>query len=266
MCTIGTYLLTDVKTGKFYVGSSGDIQKRLDRHYRDLNCNEHHCPGLQELWWSNKRLRETIFRTETREEAYALEQDILDRYKDSDLLLNIGLSVKGGDNLTRNPRRDKIIELIKLKAKAFMSCLTKQEKIQLFGRAGSKNGMWGKTHTQDVRNRISEAQRSRVHQSGYQLNLTDEQRAELSERAKLRIGELNPFHGKRHSDETKKRISEAKKAQGLLPPNTRKVEVDGQVFESLTEAGRQLGLSPALMLYRLQSDKEKYSGYRYLNA
>lgn len=266
MCAIGTYLLTDVKTGKFYVGSSENIRKRLDRHIRDLNCNEHHCPELQELWWSNKQLRETIFQTETREEAYALEQDILDRYKDSDLLLNIGLGVKDGDNLTRNPRRDEIIELMKLKAQAFMSCLSKQERIQLFGLPGSKNGMWGKTHTQDARNRISKAQRSRIHQSGYKLNLTDEQRTELSERAKLRIGELNPFHGKSHSDETKKRISETKKAQGLLPPNTRKVVVDGQVFESLTEASRQLGLSPALMLYRLQSDKEKYSSYHYLNA
>ena len=174
--------------------------------------------------------------------------------------------MKGGDNLTRNPKRDEIIELIKLKAKAFMSCLNKQERIQLFGRPGSKNGMWGKTHTKDARNRISEAQRSRVHQSGYKLNLTDEQRAELSERAKLRIGELNPFYGKGHSNETKRRISESKKAQGLLPPNTCQVEVDGRVFESLTEASRQLGFSPALMLYRLRSDKEKYSGYRYLNA
>lgn len=261
MKIIGVYLLTDVKSKRFYVGSSGDIKKRLERHFYDLNRNQHHCSELQNLWWKNKGLTTSIFPTITREEAYELEKDIITRFSKSNIMLNVGLGVKGGDNLSRNKNRDEIILKTKNSIKERMSILTADERKVLFGLPGQRNGMWGKNHSIETRNKMSEFHRLRPRASGWKLS--DERKKAISELAKKRTGELNPFFGKVHSEETKKRISEKKKTQNLLPPNTRKVKIGERVFESLTEASRQLGVSPALILYKIKSEKEKYFDYCY---
>lgn len=262
MKLIGVYVLTDVKSKRFYVGSSGDVKKRLKRHIYDLNRNNHHCSELQELWWKNKSLTTSIFPTETREEAYDLEKDIISRFSESTLMLNVGLGVKGGDNLSRNKNRDEIILKMKNSIKERMQLLTPEDRKILFGLSGNKNGMFNKQHTEITRLKMSKAHEGRSYKSGWKQS--DETKKTLSEFAKKRTGELNPFFNKTHSDETKKRISEKKKSQNLLPPNTRKVKIEDKVFESLTEASRQLGVSPALILYKIRSVKEKYSNYCYL--
>ena len=263
MKIIGTYTLTDVKTGKFYVGSSGDVEKRFKRHYSDLQAQRHHCPGLQELWNSNGALRQTVYPTESREDAFELEQDILDRFKDAQQLLNVGMSVRGGDNLTRHPRRDEIVESIKRSIVQKLVSLTPLEKKQLFGNPGSRNGMYGKTHTVEVRAKLAELHRGNKYCLG--LKRSDEQRRQISEMAKARVGHLNAFHGKKHSDETKLRLSEIARARGDLPGNSKPVSVNGVLFESLTEASRQLQVSPALMVYRIRSKLPKYKDYFYVD-
>jgi group I intron endonuclease len=259
----GVYTLTNPRTGEFYVGSSKNIKKRCERHTRELILGNHHCSLLQKVWNKNNNLVINTFPTETREEAYVLEQDFFDRYKDSPLLLNIVLQAKGGDTLTRDPNRTQRIEKIKQSVINRMLELTKEEKSLLFGLPGSKNGMWGKTHTEEMRRRFSEMHKGNKYNLG--AVFSEEHRRKISVNASKRVGELNGFYGKAHSEETRKRISEAKKANPILPPNTRKVKVDDKVYESLTEASRQLNISPALMVYRINSTKDKYSGYCYLN-
>lgn len=261
MNDIGAYLLVDVKTGKFYVGSSQNVTKRIERHLRELKAGEHHCSNLQDIWDKNQFLEEYVYPTETREEAYALEQELLNKHDGSDLLLNIGRSVKGGDNLTNNPRREEIIAKMRESIIERYSSMSLQER-KIFGSKGEKNGMWGKAHTAEAREKISKANLGNKHRLG--LPLSDEHKKLLSEMASQRTGEKNPFFGMNHSDETKKRISETKKLQGLKPTNSRQVLIEGVIYESVTEAGRQLGIAPALLVHRLQSTKEKYSSYQYL--
>lgn len=260
--TIGCYVLTDRLSGKFYVGSSGNVRKRIIQHISDLKRNNHHCPGLQAIWNKNGRLSETIFPATTREEAYDLEQDMIDRYSNTPELLNIVLQAKGGDTLTRHPNQKNIIAKIKESMIIRMNGLTKLEKKLLFGNSGLKNGMYGINHTEHAKKLMSDAHVGRIYRTGH--TLSDEHKQLISNFAKIRIGELNPFYGRQHREDVRKKISETKKAQKLLPPNIRKVSIDGNIYESLTDASRKLNISPALMLYRLQSDKEKYSSYCYV--
>ena len=64
------------------------------------------------------------------------------------------------------------------------------------GMRGEQNGMYGKTHTPEARNKISEARKSAP---------TDAYRGKRNAMYG-KIGELNPFFGKFHSDETKQKM------------------------------------------------------------
>jgi group I intron endonuclease len=260
---IGTYILTDTKTKKFYVGSSGNIKKRIKRHIKDLINGTHHCSNLQNVWRDDSSLIETVFPTKTREEAYLLEQDIINRFSNSSDLLNIGLGVRGGDNLTKNPNRTEILVRIKEGLIKTLNGLTPLERKTIYGRVGNKNGMWGQTHTVEAHASMSKAKIGQVMRSGF--TLSPEHKKILSEYAKTRTGDKNPFFGRTHSAEVKKRLSDIAKAKNKLPANIRGVEADGVSYISVTDAARKLGISPALIIYRINSKLDKYSAYRYVS-
>lgn len=67
--------------------------------------------------------------------------------------------------------------------------------------------------------------------------------------SKILSGENNPFFGKKHTNETKKKISEAIKNR-KTNPNSKKVSVDGLVFDSASEAAKFFGLSSGTISYR----------------
>jgi group I intron endonuclease len=263
MSIIGAYVLTDTYTGQFYIGSSVDINNRFNEHIQTLNRNAHQNLNLQNLWNTGRcNLELGIFPTETREAAYSLEQELIINNKDSPSLLNIGLGVYGGDNITLHPNRENIINQMKDTLADTITKLTQEERILIYGRKGSNNGMYGKTHTPEVKKRLSEARTGKKHTTTW--TLTDEQRTKISEQAKLRVGELNPFYGKQHTPETKKKLSDAIKAKNMIPTNARKVKIDNVVYNSVTDASRNLNVSPALIIYRITSIKEKYKNYSYL--
>ncbi len=236
MSEIGVYVLTHSGTGKIYVGSSGQLTVRLDRHFRELKLGTHHNKPLQDVWNRHPRLLITLFPTETREEAYALEKELIDKNRPSGLLLNVGSDVRGGDNLTHNPDRDEIVKKRVAAIKARYSNLTDYERKLIWGRAGPLNGMYGRTHTPEAK----VVQSARAKGNRYSV-------------------------GRKASDETKKTLSAIHKALRLKPANSRKVVVGGVVYESLTEASRQLGISPALMIYRLKGKSKKHTDYHYID-
>jgi group I intron endonuclease len=263
MKTIAAYVLTDTRTKKFYVGSTGDIEKRLARHFYHLRRGDHHCPGLQYLWNNGGMLIQSVFPVSNREEAYILEQDVLDRNQDSPLLLNIVLCAKGGDTLTRHPNREERIAKMCASLEITIGALTPLERKILYGRPGDRNGMFGRTHTEEARKKFSEINLGNSYARGFKW--TDDSRRKMSEFAKTRLGERNAFFGQHHSDDTKARLSQIAKARDYLPGNSKRVTVDGTEYVSLTEASRQCGISPALMVYRLNSDKPRYSTYQYVD-
>lgn len=266
--TMGAYRIFVGNTGKFYAGSSVDVEKRFKRHLKDLRNHTHHCAPFLLAWSMESCLRLEIIETETREQAYAKEQELIDNYKDTELLLNVGLGISGGDNLTRNTRRKEIIELMTETMKKRYANMTPEELEALSERyKGEKNGMYGRKHTPESIRKISQANMGRPAIKGPRPWLSAEARKKLSNMAKERTGEKNSFFGKKHSDEAKDRMREVALNRTYLPGNSRKVSIFGIEYPSLTEASRRLGIAPALMVHRLQSKNEKYKEYVYvLNA
>src|SRR3990172_8694691 len=86
-------------------------------------------------------------------------------------------------------------------------------------------GMHGRRHSEETKRRIADAQRGRV--------FSEETRMKMSEKARVRAaagklpgplftsettaGERNPFYGRRHTEETRRRLSELKLGQRHSP-------------------------------------------------
>ena len=78
----------------------------------------------------------------------------------------------------------------------------------------------------------------------------------ISDNAKLRIGEKNPFYGKTHSEETRKKISV--KNMGKKPPNTKPLIIDNIKYSSANDASKILGIKSGTITHRCKSKNILY--------
>jgi len=70
-------------------------------------------------------------------------------------------------------------------------------------------------------------------------------RKKLSNIGKTKVGELNNFYGRTHTDESKERISKRKKGSSVV--NRKPVVVDGVEYESIKQAHLMTGISKYLI-------------------
>jgi group I intron endonuclease len=133
----GIYKITNKVNGKFYIGSSYDIEERWVVHKQYLHGNYHVNPKLQHAW---NKYGEDNFVFEILEEVEAKQDLLFERENyylstlkpyERDVGLNICPKAEGGDNITHNPNRDKFIEKMKVV------------------NAGEGNGMFGKKHSEN---------------------------------------------------------------------------------------------------------------------
>ena len=74
-------------------------------------------------------------------------------------------------------------------------------------------------------------------------------------------GENNPFFNKKHSKETKEKLSNLNK--GNKPSNSLKIIIDNVLYNSATEASKILNCATATILNRCRSDKfDNYNFYK----
>jgi group I intron endonuclease len=261
------YIIKDKQSDRFYVGSTNDILSRMNRHLNELTRKIHHNKNLQDLWDSGARFETTAYAKKTIQEARDEELRIITENKDNPSMLNISLGTNGGDNLTKNPNRDLIIDKMTKTIRKIASELSPEELKKKHGRPGKLNGMYGKTHTPEARAIISHANKTREHRRGFKLS--DEQKQLLSKLAKEKTGKKNPFFGKHHTEETKRKIREqnemSRLKEGYIAPNSRPVIVDGVTYKSSSDASKKLGIERSLFGHRLRSSLEKYSNYKYVD-
>jgi group I intron endonuclease len=257
------YYLVNFDTGKFYVGSTSYIEERLRRHFNDLSNNRHHCSNLQDLYNKGFIFNTIVATLEnvTRQTAFDMEQNVINLFCKTDLLLNIGLNVIGGDNLSRNPKRQEIINKINLTSIKSISKLSTEQRKKIYGRPGDKNPMYGKTHSLEARNKISVSHKGRKQPPTWKPNITEAMKKASSERMKKRLGSLNTFYGKTHSLESRKKMSDTIKSLNLKSVNACKVSIDGTIFDSFQKAGEMLNICSGTIRHRSLSNNPKFSNY-----
>lgn len=252
------YIIEIEGSERYYIGSSGDIKQREHSHRHQLKHRIHSNSGLQELWDSGAKFTFNIVDMGSREKMYRVEQRLISSNQNDANMLNVGLSTKGGDNLTRNPKRLEIIQRITLAILRRYREMTPEQRAEVSARVkGERNPMHGRRHTAETRKRQSELKMGHSHNKG--CKLSEQHVQQLSERGKLLVGEKNPFYGKTHSEETRRILSE--KNKGHAPTRWSSIEIDGVRYKTQTEAAEALGVSKPTITYRLKSKNPLYSGY-----
>ena len=102
--TIGVYQIRNKKNGKLYVGSSVQVERRLDRHRSDLEKGRHRCIHLQRAWdkYGSDSFEFQLFRKcRDVKEVRALEQERLNDLGDN--LYNTSKIAGGGDLISYHP-------------------------------------------------------------------------------------------------------------------------------------------------------------------
>lgn len=233
---------------------------RKRRHFKDLEMCRHHNVYIQNDFNSGCSFKFEIveeFDTISKmicEELYQISQAL-----DDPLCYNIGIGAIGGDNLTRNPDRESIINRIKTAVNCNNKKLSADERKKLYGRSGKYNGMCGKKHADATKLIISNKNKGRRFKGRPK---SAEHRHKMSINAKLRTGCKNPFFGKTHTEATKNKLRLAN--AGKLPVNALSVSIYGIVYRSITHAATCLGLAVTVVRWRVKSKNPKFKDWYFI--
>jgi len=197
------YKATNKINGKIYIGQTvKSLDKRMKRHIRDTKrLNTYFSRALKKYGKENFEWK-IIVECNSLEELNKTEVEMIEKCNT--------FESENGYNTTSGGEKVRGFKISK-KVRKEMS-----EK-----RKGKNNGMYGKHHTKEAREKMSEAWKDR--------EFSDEHRRKLSEAGKKRIftketrrkiseaqrGEKHHFYGKHHSEETKKKLSDANKGKEI---------------------------------------------------
>ncbi len=114
--TVGVYLIFHLESQKAYVGSHSDLFNRRCEHLSQLRRNIHPVKKLQELFNIDDKIIIYFMPTNTREEAYDIEQHMLDKFHtlDNKYILNTSPTARTTLGSIRSPESRERYRLSKL--------------------------------------------------------------------------------------------------------------------------------------------------------
>jgi group I intron endonuclease len=262
----GVYEIRNSESGRRYVGSTSDLERRERDHFRDLRAGNHINPIMQRSFDLHGEEAFSFQVLERCEDYRSREQELLDTgpYLDRETGFNICRGATGGAMWHEDhPRYEEICQL--------MSEIN----------AGEGNPMFGKEHSEKARGRMKERAKGRFslewfkdrHGDKEGRKLYDERCRMLSEReydnpmddpeARAKLSRALTGRNVTWGD----RISEAKKGTGTGADNARWVDVDMHAFKEAVGSGESLrtleqtfGCSERVIYSRLK--KLGFSGLR----
>jgi group I intron endonuclease len=199
--TCGIYKIINKVNGKYYLGSSENINTRWKFHRYDLRHNKHHSIHLQRAW---VKYGEASFIFEIIEEVpneliIEKEQYYLDTFKpwDEQVGYNMSKFASGGDLISYHPNIDTIREKQRISTKKRWNMKSEEEKLEFSeNMKGNGNPNW--------KGGISRI-KFKCPICGKETNTTNKNTSTCKQ-CDDRNGENNSFFGKHHSEETKEKL------------------------------------------------------------
>lgn len=264
------YKIINLTNGNFYIGSTLNPKKRKTCHFRALKEGRHHSLFLQRAYdcygekcFEFKIIKEKEFSNE--KELRNLEERYINFCWKSGKLYNVSKKGSGGDLVSYNPRLDEIKEKQRIASLKIWENKSEEEKKAYSEKMkGSGNPNFGNRWNEEQRQRASKRLREyyKTHEpiipkgttleEAWGKEKADKVKKMFSDYAKERKGEKNPFYNKRHTEETKKKLSEKRKGQ--LPTNSKKVSYNGVIYESATICAKELNLKHVTVCYRCRKE------------
>lgn len=228
----GTYVIKHCKTGRIYVGSTKDINERIYENRRKLKKNYHKNKTFQEAYNDSDILQIYFILTNSREEAFDLEQWLLDRYWDSGILFNIAKDArKSANGAIRTPET-----------------LDKMHKVSL-GRKRSIESI-EKTRLSHIGRKCSEETLVKMRA----WTRTDEMKKKIGLKNKIALTgkKIDPKIAKLNAE----RLAVSRELQ------KKAVLINNIKYESVSFASNSLKIGKATVIYRLKS--KYFTEWNYL--
>lgn len=173
------YILNPINTPEVYIGATNDLKERLKRHRLALNKDKHHNPVLQKRHNENKEIQIVAIPLQNDSNPFLLEKELIKEFSSNKNCLNIQYNINR-EPIVRKPISDETREKMRL------------------AKLGTKQ-------SDETKEKRAESHRGQKRSEEARKNLSLGQ-----------IGNTN-FLGKKHTEETKLKLSTIAKELGRVP-------------------------------------------------
>ena len=270
-----TYIFYNAETSEFYIGS-GDLNTREKRHLRALEngrltligsnnkINKHHNWKFQRAYNKNQNFNFYYVEMNSRKEALAFEQILIDKYWNNDLFLNIAKYV-GIVMLDRKHTEKSIIKMTESQNLVWKNVERRKRQSEIIT-TYFKNNPEARIRASDIM--ITKyANGDRISRLG---STTSDETKLLQSKSKKELydsGYVNPFTGKQHTEESLIKQSRAHRKTWELKTseermiwiakraasNSKKVVVDSIIYKSQTEVASVFNIAGKTVRQRIAS-------------
>lgn len=189
----GVYFINDLDSGKVYVGSTENKNKRDSAHKRMLEQNKHHNRHLQNSFNKGHQFENTFLPLDSHVDIRRVEKVLIDNLKSHGVLLNVSMDTTAPmfGRKHSSETRERMSNLLLGNQRTLGYVQTEEHKINsVVGRSGYQ-------HSKETKEKISSAQKGKPGKP-------------MSAEAKEKIRQANLGHtrnlGRTHSADTKEKL------------------------------------------------------------